>query len=165
MTATERVLRGQNDDVLSMDDEKVYGERFFQLTFKEAIAQRIISDYRILTITVSDERVQEIIQQNRLIDLGPEEAEAEAQAVAAGIALKRVFQEYGAKYAISFHRSITAADRFREQQDRLNGLTEVGPATINLHISSRKSAGERAELLRGFVQHERALMTNARCPD
>src|SRR5215207_4262465 len=40
MTATERVLRGENDDVLSMDDEAVYGERFFDLTFKDAIAQR-----------------------------------------------------------------------------------------------------------------------------
>jgi predicted helicase len=28
MTATERVLWGENDDVLSMDDEAVYGERF-----------------------------------------------------------------------------------------------------------------------------------------
>jgi predicted helicase len=54
MTATERVLQGQNDDVLSMDDAAVYGERFFQLTFKGAIAQEIISDYRILTITVTD---------------------------------------------------------------------------------------------------------------
>jgi predicted helicase len=164
MTATERVLRGQNDDVLSMDDEDTYGERFFQLTFKDAIAQGIISDYRILTITVSDEQVQEIIRQNRLLDLSPDDLEeAEAQAVAAGIALKRVFQEHGISHAISFHRSIRAADRFREQQDRLNNLNEVGPATTNLHISSKKTAGQRAELLRGFVGQERALMTNARC--
>jgi superfamily II DNA or RNA helicase len=164
MTATERVLRGQNDDVLSMDDEGIYGERFFQLTFKNAIAQGIISDYKILTITVSDEHVREIIEQNRLLALNPDDVEeAEAQAVAAGIALKRVFQEHGISHAISFHRSIRAADRFREQQDRLNDLTEVGPVTTNLHISSKKTAGQRAELLRGFVQHERALMTNARC--
>src|SRR5829696_5851108 len=57
MTATERLLRGESDDVLSMDDETDYGERFFNLTFKDAIAQGIISDYRILTITVSDRRV------------------------------------------------------------------------------------------------------------
>ena len=118
MTATERVLRGQNDDVLSMDDEGTYGERFFQLTFKDAIAQGIISDYKILTITVSDEHVREIIEQNRLLALNPDDLEeAEAQAVAAGIALKRVFQEHGISHAISFHRSIRAADRFREQQD------------------------------------------------
>jgi superfamily II DNA or RNA helicase len=164
MTATERVLSGKNDDVLSMDDEGTYGERFFQLSFKEAIAQGIISDYRILTITVSDERVQEIIRENRLLDLSPDDLEeAEAQAVAAGIALKRVFQEHGITHAISFHRSIRAADHFRKQQDRLNGLTEIGPGTTNLHISSKKTAGQRAELLRGFTRHDRALMTNARC--
>jgi predicted helicase len=77
MTATERVLRGANDDVLSMDDERVSGGCFFQLTFKDAIAQKIISDYRILTITVSDERVKEIIRQKPLLDLGSEDEEAE----------------------------------------------------------------------------------------
>ncbi len=37
MTATERVLRGDSDDVFSMDDEAVYGKRFHQLTFKDDI--------------------------------------------------------------------------------------------------------------------------------
>jgi predicted helicase len=32
-----------------------------------------------------------------------------------------------------------------------------------LHISSKKTAGERSDLLREFVGHKRALMTNARC--
>ena len=39
-----------------------------------------ISDYRILTITVTDERVREIVRQNRLLDLSPDDLdEAEAQ--------------------------------------------------------------------------------------
>jgi predicted helicase len=53
MTATERVFRGGNDEVLSMDSEKDYGARFHQLSFKEAIKQRIVSDYKILTMTVA----------------------------------------------------------------------------------------------------------------
>src|SRR4029079_11425628 len=94
MTATERVLKGDNDDVLSMDDEEVYGSRFFQLTFKEAIEQGIITDYKIVTMMISDTRVHEIIAKNCLIDLSPDDVEeAEAQAVAAGVALKRVFHE------------------------------------------------------------------------
>src|SRR4051812_6776527 len=88
--------------------------RFFQLTFKDATEQGIISDYKIVTMMVSDTWVHETIAQNRLIDLSSDDVEeAEAQAVAAGIALKRVFQEHAAKHAISFHRSIQAADRFR----------------------------------------------------
>src|SRR5262249_42157328 len=60
MTATERVFRGDRNDVLSMDNEKHYGARFFQLSFKEAIRQRIITDYKIVTMAVSDRHVREL---------------------------------------------------------------------------------------------------------
>jgi hypothetical protein len=51
----------------------------------------------------------------------------------------------------------------REQQDALNRRRAIGPKTTNLHISSKKTAGQRSDLLREFVDHKRALMTNARC--
>jgi superfamily II DNA or RNA helicase len=164
MTATERVFRGDRSDVLSMDNEKDYGARFFQLSFKEAIEQKIITDYKILTITVSDGHVRQLIDQNRILHLNSRDLdEAEAQAIAAGIALKRTYKRHSVKHAISFHRSIRAADRFREQQDALNRTTGFGPKTTNLHISSKKTAGQRSDLLREFAVHKRALMTNARC--
>jgi superfamily II DNA or RNA helicase len=160
MTATERVFRGDNDEVLSMDNEADYGKRFFQMSFKEAISQRIISDYKILTIAVSDERVARVIEENRILNLHPRDLdEAEARAVATGVALKRV-EKQGVTHAISFHSSIQAAERFRNQQDVLNRLR---PRTRNLHISSKKTAGQRAELLRQFENEPRALMTNSRC--
>src|SRR5262245_9271266 len=164
MTATERVFRGDGIDVLCMDSEKDYGKRFFHLSFKEAIKQRIITDYKILTMTVSDLHIQKLIKENRILNLNSRDLdEAEAQSVAAGIALKRVYQRHKINHAISFHRSIRGADRFREQQDALNRLRDIGPKTSNLHISSRKTAGQRSDLLREFVHHKRALMTNARC--
>ncbi len=58
MTATERVYRGDREDVLNMESEKDYGARFFELSFKEAIKQRIITDYKILTMTVSDSHIR-----------------------------------------------------------------------------------------------------------
>src|SRR4029077_6318281 len=42
-------------------------------------------------------------------------------------------------------------------------MSSLGPKTTNLHISSKKTAGERNDLLREFAVHKRALMTNARC--
>jgi superfamily II DNA or RNA helicase len=164
MTATERLLRGDRSDVLSMDNEKDYGARFFQLSFKEAIKRKIITDYKILTITVSDGHVRQLIDQNRILNLNSRDLdEAEAQSIAAGIALKRIYKRHGVKHAISFHRSILGADRFREQQDALNRMGSLGPKATNLHISSKKTAGQRSDLLREFAVHKRALMTNARC--
>src|SRR5262249_8544879 len=141
MTATERVLRGKHDDVLSMDNERDYGKRFFQLSFKNAIRQKIISDYKILTVVVDDSRVRELIDENRILNLNSRHLdEAEAQSIASGIALKAAFKKHRIKHAISFHRSIRAADRYREQQDALNRVRYIGPKTTNFHVSSKKTA-------------------------
>ena len=91
--------------VLSMDDESdYYGARFFQLSFKEAIKQRIIADYRIITMAVSDNQIRDLISQNRILNLNSRDLdEAEAQPIAAGITLKRTYKKHGVKHAISFH--------------------------------------------------------------
>jgi predicted helicase len=160
MTATERRVDG-DVDVFSMDDnEEVYGKRFFTMTFKEAISLGIISDYKILTVAVSDLQVTSLIARNRLLNLHRNLNEAEARAVATGVVLKRIYKKYGVRHAISFHASILAADRFRAQQDVLNCLH---PRAENFHVSSHKSAGVRKLLLDEFKQAPRALMTNARC--
>jgi superfamily II DNA or RNA helicase len=164
MTATERVPRSNREGVLSMESEKDYGKRFFHLSFKQAIKDGIIADYKILTLTVSDHRIRNLIDENHILDLNSRDLdEAEAQSIAAGIALKRIYKGHGVKHAISFHRSIRGADRFREQQNALNRMRSLGPKTTNLHISSKKTAGQRSDLLREFVVYKRALMTNARC--
>ena len=136
MTATERIFRGDREDVLSMDNEKNYGPRFFQLSFKAAIKQRIIADYKILTMTVSDQYIRQLIDENRILNLNSRNLdEAEAQSMAAGVALKRIYKKHKIKHAISFHRSIRAADRFREQQDALNRLRKIGPVVIHFVLS------------------------------
>jgi hypothetical protein len=115
---------------LSMDNERDYGECFFQMSYKEAIRQHIISDYKILTVTVSDNRIRRLIEKNRILILNlnlRDLDEAAAQSVATGIALKRLFKEHGIKHAISFHRSLRAADHFRGQQDAFNRIRDIGP--------------------------------------
>jgi predicted helicase len=62
MTATERVPRRDSEDVLNMDNERDYGARFFKLSFKEAIKQGIIADYKILTLAVSDKRIKGLMR-------------------------------------------------------------------------------------------------------
>jgi len=121
MTATERVFRGDSDEVLSMDNEADYGKCFFQLSYKEAIAQRIISDYKILTIAVSDERVDRVIKENRILNLGLSDLdEAEARAVAAGVALKRV-EKRGARTRF---RSTSAS--VRRSASRTSRMSLIG---------------------------------------
>ena len=164
MTATERVISSKNDEVFSMSDEKVYGKRFHELSFKEAIEKKIISDYKIVTINVTNAEIEHLIENNRLIEIKKSGLkDSEAASLAAGIALKKIFKKHKIKHAISFHRSIPLANEFRKQQDEFNNFKSLGPQIKNLHISSKKTTGERAVLMKSFIEHERSLLTNARC--
>ena len=166
MTATERVLSIKNDDVLSMDDDSIYGKRFYQLTFKDAIDSdpQIISDYKILTIAITNYEIQQYISENNLIsDYGNLIEEQAAQSIAAAIALRKATQQYGISHAISFHRSIKSAQDFTTLNIKLNESSLDDIELHAFHISSKKSAGERSQLLDQFKEKKLALMTNARC--
>jgi hypothetical protein len=146
-----------------MDDEAVYGKRFHLLTFKDAIRQKIISDFKVVTMAITRADIEELIAHNALLNVNLNGLdEVEALRLASGIALRRMYQNYGVRYAISFHRSIRAAEQFRAQQDVLNHA-EAGVRVVNLHVSSYMTAPERKAALRDVTQHEHALITNARC--
>jgi superfamily II DNA or RNA helicase len=166
MTATERVLRGADDRVLSMDDPKVYGEVAFSYTFKAAIADGVICDYKIITLAVSESRIRELIKDNAHLLLkgkGGQDKARLAQDLAAGELLAKGLDEFGVRHAISFHRSIAAASGFRDQWDAVGSLVERKTRTTALHVSSKVSTGQRVQLLREFREADAALITNARC--
>ncbi|MCD8206979.1 MAG: DEAD/DEAH box helicase family protein, partial [Bacteroidales bacterium] len=75
MTATPRLYREsvkikakENDDVLcSMDDEAIYGKEFHRLGFNDAVNQNLLTDYKVLVLTVSESDIPENIQ-NKIKD-------------------------------------------------------------------------------------------------
>jgi superfamily II DNA or RNA helicase len=164
MTATQRIPQVDDDRVLSMDDVAIYGDQFHLLTCKAAIEQRIICDYEIVILAVSQGDIADLVHRNKLVDIGIDGLdEAQAMRLATGIALKKMYRDRNVRHAISFHGSILKAEQFREQQDALNPITSLGPSSANLHISSKLTTSQRKRLLREFPTYERALMTNARC--
>jgi superfamily II DNA or RNA helicase len=166
MTATERVLRGKNDDVLSMDDHNVYGKVAFLYTFKQAIKDERICDYKIITLTVSESRIRALIQANKNVSLkgkGKIDRIRQAQDVAAGELLTKAFEQFGVRHAISFHRSIDAAMDFTDQWDVVGKMVRRKVSSESFHVSSRIPTGKRVSLLRDFRESQAAVISNARC--
>jgi superfamily II DNA or RNA helicase len=161
MTATERIVKGVDDKILSMDDEKVYGNIFFKLSFKQAIKNGIITDYKIVTVLVNDAEIQDLIKKNKYVaDHGKKIDEAEAQMLTTAIALKKAIKEYNLKHTVSFHKSISASKEFQSLYQKIDPSKD-SPTVF--HISSKLNAGARAELLRDFRNTSNAIITNARC--
>lgn len=165
MTATERVYRQGSENIASMDDESVYGKIFHQMSFKQAIDEGIICDYKILTVAVSGSEVANLMAEHTDVSaqLGNQKVETDAHNLAAGIAIEKVFENYNIKHALSFHRSIKRAEDFNKQQDAFSGKLGSKLLIENRNISSRLSAGQRSQLLSEFAASERSLISNARC--
>ena len=161
MTATERIVKGAEEEILSMDDDKVYGNVFYKLSFKKAIEDGIITDYKIVTVLVNDTEIQDLIKRNKyLTDQSKKVNEAEAQMLTTAIALKKAIKEYNINHTVSFHKSINASKEFQSLYQKID--TNKDSPTV-FHISSKLNAGARAELLKDFRNTSNAIITNARC--
>ena len=167
MTATERRYAGLSDDILSMEDEKIYGGTFELLTYKDALAINppILSDYKIVTITVDKEEIKELIQNNAFVI--PEnikwDKEIEAKTLTSNIALQKAFEEYPIKHAISFHSSIKRAKNFQEIQSKYSTIFNTQAKLSTYHVSGKDSSSDRDKIIKEFESTPPSLITNARC--
>ena len=166
MTATERRYRGSSSNVVSMDDEDVYGDTIHLLTFKEALQckrPQILCDYRILTVAVTQKQVRELIQDRRYVkpDSG-EWADIDAASLAAVVALNKASESYPISHSISFHRSIQRAKAFKEHCETYASLIADEELDV-FHVNGQQPTAIRRSKLRSFEDSQNALLTNARC--
>lgn len=69
MTATPRlygesakIKASKNDCILcSMDDKTIYGEEFYRVNFSYAVQNGILTDYKVLVLTVSEDMIPEVL--------------------------------------------------------------------------------------------------------
>ena len=127
MTATPRIYddstkarAGQKNAILaSMDDVETYGEELFRLGFGEAVSRSLLTDYKVLVLTVSEDQIADQMQSSLAQggDLGLDDA---ARIVGCWNALaKRSVNtaDYGKdiqpmRTAVAFARDIKTSKRF-----------------------------------------------------
>jgi len=163
MTATERFYSGTKDDIVSMDDPDVYGEVFTQMTFKEAIDQQLLTDYKVITIDVAKKEIADFIRENKLVELDSKWGkETEARSLAAMIALRKAMKALPIRNAVSFHSSIAKAERNDKLQKHITEAYKL-PAIASYTVSGKMSTGQRDRIVNEFASKKGALITNARC--
>lgn len=70
MTATPRIYADSakataekdNVAICSMDDESIFGKQLHLITFSEAVELKLLTDYKVLVLTISEDHVSERIQ-------------------------------------------------------------------------------------------------------
>ena len=172
MTATERFYHGDLDEVVGMNDAKVYGKTFHTMTFGEAIGLGILADYAVVLLAVTQseaEDYRELIEERRYVELARDEGGFEqqrpaitAEDLASAVALRKAMKRFGLTHGISFHARNRYAKDFASVQTSLNESGQW-PRIKTFRVTGKDSAGKRGKELKAFECSKRALISNARC--
>jgi predicted helicase len=163
MTATERFYKGSKDDIISMDDDDIYGDTFAHMSFKEAIETGLLTDYKVITIEIQKSEIAEFIRENNLVQLNDKwKKETEARSMASMLALRKAMKMFPIKNAVSFHSSIDKAVRNKELQQYITDTYDYQPIDT-FTVSGKQATSKRNSIVQEFARSEHALITNARC--
>lgn len=163
MTATERFYKGSKDDIISMEDEDIYGDTFAQMSFKEAIETGLLTDYKVITIEIQKSEIAEFIRENNLVQLNDKwKKETEARSMASMLALRKAMKMFPIKNAVSFHSSIEKAVRNKELQQYITETYDYQPIDT-FTVSGKQATSKRNSIVQEFARSEHSLITNARC--
>jgi superfamily II DNA or RNA helicase len=163
MTATERFYRGRKDEIISMDEIGVYGETFAYLSFKEAIEQELLTDYKVITIDIKKSEIADFIKENNLVQLNDKwNKDTEARSLASMLAMRKAMKHFNIKNVVSFHSSIEKAKRYKDLQGYITKNYNYKPIDTYT-VSGKIPTSKRNNIVQEFANSKRALITNARC--
>jgi superfamily II DNA or RNA helicase len=160
MTATPRIASpelkakhtGRITFLKDMSNPKVYGKEAYRMTFGTAITKKILVNYKIIAVGVSDSDLKKYIERN--IQLTKSESITD---YAHNYALNIVMEKYKAFHALTFHSRIKNAVAFATRHNRLV------PNAISTSISGTQTTSEREIILKAFEQADKAVVSNAKC--
>ena len=171
MTATPRVFStkakakatDRGSDIVSMDSER-FGSVLHRYSFREAIEDGVLSDYRIAVIGVSDQEVAGDIEDNESLRFNG--ITAQANEFAAHVALDRANQKHGVRTAISFHSRINSATQFAANHALyLDYMYNGSVPAWCIALSGKTPVSERQRQLGKLnaISEGVGLISNARC--
>jgi superfamily II DNA or RNA helicase len=177
LTATPRIVRTRSEpdaegdavEVVSMDDATIYGPRFQQFSFREAIERDLLSDYRVVVFGVTPGEVAQLIADRAYVTHDGTDV-ADADELATHVGLARTMREFGMRRTISFHHRVKSAGifatRFLSVANWLPAEQRPDAPVWTAMLSGEDSIHKRRQVLRRLregVDDECGLISNARC--
>jgi len=157
MTATQRYYNGNDESILSMDDEQMYGKKIATFNTSSAIKNGLLVDYQIVMMYINDEYVEKFVKENKFAWYNNKLYDA--QQLATGIMLIKEFQQGNCNHLLTYHNSIKSSKNFREL---LETLIKSLKLDINVFdIDGTYTMSMRNRIFRGFTNAKNAIIVSA----
>lgn len=153
-------LENHNIDAVGMDDKKFFGDIFYNLTFKDAIKQKLICDFEIVVAT---ETPEEIIKLRKKIHLNGEVITSDPldsrQLIGLGMA-HQLMKAGEIKKAIFFSSDNTRSARAHSGAESLFAPSLCSKDNVLFTSSYESSKGNKIDTIKAFGNAEMALLFN-----
>lgn len=195
MTATPRLYdegsknKASTDEAVlcSMDDESLYGEEIYRIGFGEAVENNLLTDYKVIVLTLSEDEVPKSLQDLIADEDNKINADDASKLIGCINALsKQVIHESESlkisdpepmRRAVAFCQNIKVSQHITNTFDQgsgiyLDSLSEDRRAQMqsvrSKHIDGSMSAPERDRLMNwlrdtSIQSNESRILTNVRC--
>jgi len=161
MTATPKIYVGDNDDIMSMDDKKIYGERIYTYNTGDAIAAKRLTDYQLLTIYCTNEEIKRDIQTKKLIKYKKEFDDKDGHYLGTLLIILKKIGDKTINHLITYHGTVSKAKKFVELLKIINKLVNNEDMYIN-SIDGNDSMRERKNTIREFSDSKIGILCAAR---
>ncbi|OGR06059.1 MAG: hypothetical protein A2520_07570 [Deltaproteobacteria bacterium RIFOXYD12_FULL_53_23] len=168
-STVHKAAEDRGAEVVGMDNNALFGEVLYALPFGEAIARKLLTDYRVVIIGVDDPTIAQWIANRELVTTGTG-IETDSESLAAQIGLLKAIKDYDLKRIISFHSRVNRAESFTSDirqimawisdEHRPSGTLRADFVSGKMPANKRKA---KLDQLKALSTDERGVLSNARC--
>ncbi|WP_037599573.1 DEAD/DEAH box helicase [Streptacidiphilus rugosus] len=178
-TATPRITDGitsglessEQTVICSMDDPEVFGETVFRYPVAQGIADGLIADYEVIVPVITDQDLQELLNEPGIADLRSRRTNEELQRLALQIATCRAIDTYQLQRVITYHSRIRGARDFIHTLHHAAQLLPPSDRLTHLYRAAVAGSDRLKDRRRAFNEfatastaggHPSALIANSR---
>jgi predicted helicase len=122
MTATPKIYVGDDNDIISMNNSKFYGEKIYCYNTRNAINDKKLTDYQMVTMVATNQDIQNSIKVNKLVQYEKEFTDKESTYLGTILMLLKKFHDGTVNHMITYHNTVNRATKFKEFLIKINDL-------------------------------------------
>ncbi|AYV85350.1 MAG: superfamily II helicase [Satyrvirus sp.] len=163
MTATPKMYNGALDDeeVISMDNRKIYGDKIFTYNTGEAIKDKRLVDYQVLSICARNSDIKKDIRKNKLVKYLDEFEDEEANYLGTIIIILKKIHDGTCKHLITYHNKIKRAKKFKEFLVKVNELLYDEEIFVE-NLDGKMTMGKRNKIIKEFTASKKGILCTAK---
>ena len=161
ITATEKIYIGNNESILSMDNEKIYGKIIYNYSLKRAIGEGYLTDYQIISPIITDESFWKIINENSyILDKNIKNDVIKSRYYMTAYILAISIRDKNINHILTFNNTNENAIKFNHILKKILEILEIDCECYIL--SGKSSMSHREYVLDDFKRDKRAIISSSR---